>query len=473
MSTASREKKRVALASVLCAIGLTALKLGVGWLTQSLGLLAEAAHSALDLVAALVTFLAVRLSDKPPDEGHHYGHGKIENLSALLETLLLLITCMWIIWEAIQRLFFKPVAVHVTPFALAVVIVSIGVGWALSTALERTARRHGSQALEADALHFRTDVWSSMVVLGGLILVKLGEFIGPAEWLGRADGAAALAVALMVTSVSARLGWRTLDALLDKAPPGLVDQIQKAAEAVSGVLSARRTRIRMAGPKTFVDVTVSIDRNLDLERSHAITEQVESTIHRLAPQADVLVHTEPMALQDEAIAARIRTLAEQVSLPVHHISVHDVGGDLYVDLDMEVDEELNLRQAHQLADRLEETVHTDLPEVTRLNIRLEARCRNVQTQAAVATDSELLIRRARKIAESIPGVEEAHHFFIRQVEGSYFLSLHCRLAAHLPMQKVDQLSHLVENRLLEALPTVRRVVVHAEPKALGSSKAAP
>jgi cation diffusion facilitator family transporter len=451
------------LASVLCAVGLTGAKLGVGVVTNSLGLLAEAAHSGLDLTAALVTFLAVRVSDKPPDAGHHYGHGKVENLSALVETLLLLITCGWILWEAVQRLVFKPAVVRVTPAALAVAIVSIGVGWALSGALERTARRHGSQALEADALHFRTDVWSSMVVLGGLILVKLGESIGPVGWLARADGAAALGVALLVISVSLRLGQRTLDALLDKAPEGLVDQVQQAAAAVPGVLATPRARARMAGPKTFVDVTVGIDRNLDLERSHAITEQVEAAVHQLVPRADVLVHTEPMVHQDEAIAARIQTLAEQMGLPVHHISVHDLEGDLYVDLDLEVDESLNLNQAHQLADRLEEAVHADLPEVARLNVRLEARPSGIQRGTEVDTDSELLLRRARRIAESIPGVEGTHHFFIRHVGESYFLSLHCRLGAHLTMQKVDALSHLIESRILEALPPGSRVVVHAEP----------
>lgn len=457
------------MASVLCAVGLTAAKLGVGWVTHSLGLLAEAAHSALDLGAALVTFLAVRVSDKPPDESHPYGHGKVENLSALVETLLLLITCGWILWEAIQRLFFKPVAVRVTPSALAVAIVSIGVGWVLSKALDRTARRHGSQALEADALHFRTDVWSSMVVLGGLLLVKLGESIGPAEWLERADGVAAIGVALLVISVSLRLGQRSLDALLDGAPLGLMDRIQQAAEAVPGVLAVPRTRTRMAGPKAFVDVTVGIDRNLGLERSHAIAEQVEAAVHQLIPQADVLVHTEPMAHQDEAIAARIQTLADQISLPVHHISVHDLEGDLYVDLDLEVDEALNLSQAHELADRLEEAVHADLPEVARLNIRLEARRRDIQPGTEAAPDSELLLRRARKIAESIPGVEGTHHFFIRHVGEGYFLSLHCRLGAHLTMQKVDELSHLIESRILEALPPGSRVVVHAEPQVHGVS----
>jgi cation diffusion facilitator family transporter len=469
MIHAAHEKKSVAFASVLSAAGLTAIKLVVGLLTGSLGLLAEAAHSGLDLVAALVTFLAVRVSDKPPDESHHYGHGKVENLSALVETLLLLITCVWIIWEALERLFFKHVAVDVTVAAFAVVVISIVVDVFLSAALERAARRHGSQALEADALHFRTDVWSSVVVLLGLGLVKLGDVVAEAEasalreWLARADGAAALGVALIVISVSVRLGKRTLDALVDKAPAGLVEQVQAAIVGIPGVLAIRRARVRVAGPKTFVDVVVDVDRNLNLERSHAITEQVEAAIHQLSPRADVVVHTEPTAHQDEVVAARIRTIAEQSTLPVHHISVHDLHGALYVDLDLEVDEGLNLSQAHDLADRLEQAVQADLPEVARLNVRLEARRSDVQPGAEVATDSDTLLRLAQQIAESVPEVEGTHHFLIRHVAGGYFLSLHCRLRADLAMQKVDEVSARIETRLLEAMPQLNRVVVHAEP----------
>jgi divalent metal cation (Fe/Co/Zn/Cd) transporter len=300
-------------------------------------------------------------------------------------------------------------------------------------------------------------------------LVKLGEVIAQAEasalqeWLARADGAAALGVALIVISVSVRLGKRTLDALVDKAPAGLVEQVQTAIVGIPGVLAVRRARVRVAGPKTFVDVVVDVDRNLNLERSHAITEQVEAAIHQLSPRADVVVHTEPRAHQDEAVAARIRTIAEQSTLQVHHISVHDLHGALYVDLDLEVDEGLNLSQAHDLADRLEQAVQADLPEVARLNVRLEARRSDVQPGAEVETDSDTLLNLAQQIAESVPEVEGTHHFLIRHVAGGYFLSLHCRLRADLAMQKVDEVSARIETRLLEALPQLNRVVVHAEP----------
>ncbi len=169
MSTAvaDQEKNRVALSSVIAAFFLTGFKLTTGIMTGSMGILAEAAHSALDLIAAVITLFAVRFSGRPADREHTYGHGKIENLSALAETLLLLLTCGWIIYESVKRLLFTEVHVEVSLWAFAVVILSIIIDFGRSRALARTAKKHNSQALEADALHFSTDIWSSRVVLDG------------------------------------------------------------------------------------------------------------------------------------------------------------------------------------------------------------------------------------------------------------------------------------------------------------------
>ncbi|HXZ30306.1 MAG TPA: cation diffusion facilitator family transporter, partial [Dehalococcoidia bacterium] len=225
-----REKKLVALSSVMAAIFLTATKLTIGLLTQSLGILSEAAHSGLDLVAAGMTYYSVRVSSHPPDEAHHYGHGKIENLSALVETLLLFITCAWIVYEAVQRLFFKPVQIEVRMWSFLVMGVSIIVDITRSRALMKTAKKYSSQALEADALHFSTDVWSSSVVILGLIMVYVSRlFVSSsptlASWLSRADAIAALGVAGIVLLVSYRLGSKTIGVLLDTAPKGIARQI--------------------------------------------------------------------------------------------------------------------------------------------------------------------------------------------------------------------------------------------------------
>jgi cation diffusion facilitator family transporter len=280
------EKQSAALGSLVAAVGLTAFKIVVGVWTGSLGILAEAAHSGLDLVAAGLTFLAVRFSGRPADHTHLYGHGKIENLSALAETLLLLLTCAWIVWEAVHRLRFHESQVAVTIWSLVVMLTSIAIDVSRSRVLARAAKKYRSQALEADALHFQTDVWGSAVVIVGLLSVKLGL------WWG--DAVAALGVSGVVVWVSLQLGRRTVDALLDKAPEGMEQRIEAAVSAVAGVRDCHHVRLRYSGPVLFIDLHVLVDGGQTLAEAHRLTETIEAAIQEIAPQADVTVHPEPV-----------------------------------------------------------------------------------------------------------------------------------------------------------------------------------
>jgi len=288
-----REKQWAANSSAIAAVGLTAFKLVVGILTGSLGILAEAAHSGLDLVAAIMTALAVRLSDKPADEDHLYGHGKFENLSALAETLLLLLTCVWIIHSAVARLRAGRVDIEVTFWSFAVMATSIVVDFSRSRMLYRAARKFNSQALEADALHFSTDIWSSAVVILGLIGVKLGQWRPQFQFLAYADAVSAILVGLIVIYVSARLGYRTIASLLDAAPPGMKDRIVQLVVAVPGIQGCRQVRLRYSGARLFIDLQVLIDGTKALRDAHDLTEQVERAIQQAEPDADVTVHAEP------------------------------------------------------------------------------------------------------------------------------------------------------------------------------------
>lgn len=296
VSHANKEKSQVALTSVLAAVGLTAFKIVVGILTNSLGILAEAAHSALDLVAALVTFFAVKLSGKPADDSHHYGHGKIENLSALFETLLLLVTCVWIIYEAYERLFGTRVnaVVEASMWSFVVMATSIIIDYNRSRMLYKAARKHKSQALEADALHFSTDIWSSSVVILGLIGVLVGSRFPRMSWLIKADAVAALGVAVIVVFVSLQLGKRTVMALLDTAPAGLDAKIKTVVEKLPGVTNCHQIRVRLAGPDLFVDVHVLLDGGLSLKEAHHLTELIEDQIRQETHALDVTVHPEPI-----------------------------------------------------------------------------------------------------------------------------------------------------------------------------------
>jgi cation diffusion facilitator family transporter len=289
----AHEKKSAALTSVIAAVGLTGFKIIVGLATGSLGILAEAAHSGLDLIAAMMTFLAVRISGKPADRNHLYGHGKAENLSGLFETLLLLVTCFWIIYEATHRLLLHPVALKVNLWSFTVMITSIVVDISRSRVLYRAARKYNSQALEADALHFSTDIWSSGVVILGLSFVKLGEWVPGLAFLHQADSVAAITVGLIVVYVSIQLGIRTIQALLDTAPAGMEKEIIAAVESLPGVTDCHSVRLRYSGPQLFVDIHILVDGNQTLKEAHSLTEEIERVIQKLMPNADVTVHPEP------------------------------------------------------------------------------------------------------------------------------------------------------------------------------------
>jgi cation diffusion facilitator family transporter len=291
---ADREKRRVAASSVGAAVGLTGMKIVVGLLTGSLGILAEAAHSGFDLLAAAMTYFAVRFSGKPADREHPYGHGKMESLSALFETVLLLGTCLWIIYAATNRLINRQVEVEVTFWSFAVMGTSIVVDISRSRMLYRAARKHKSHALEADALHFSTDIWSSAVVIVGLLAVAIGDRLEQLDFLDYADAVAAIMVGVVVLQVSVKLGLRTVYTLLDTAPAGLEDKIVAAIEAMPSVTNCHRVRIRHSGPQVFVDLHVLIDGGQSLRAAHDLTEQIEQTILQVAPNADVTVHPEPV-----------------------------------------------------------------------------------------------------------------------------------------------------------------------------------
>ncbi len=369
-AVAAHEKHSAALSSVIAAIFLTLFKLVVGLSTGSLGILAEVAHSGLDLVAAAVTLFAVRVSGRPADKEHTYGHGKVENLSALFETVLLLVTCAWIIYEAIRRLFFEEVQVEVNIWAFIVMGVAIVIDFTRSRMLYRTAKKYDSQALEADALHFSTDIWSSAVVIVGLGLVWLSERLGiPA--LAKADAIAALIVAGIVVYVSMQLGGRTIAALLDGVPASVRDDVVRAVR-VPGVLEVRRVRVRRSGPESFADVRLTVARDTPLEKTHEIAVAAESAVRQVLPGADVVVQVDPVKSDHEGVLTTVRMLAAEGGMGAHGVRIYDLqsGGHL-LELHLEVSDGLTVEQAHERASAFEEALRKTLPSIDQVVTHLE------------------------------------------------------------------------------------------------------
>jgi cation diffusion facilitator family transporter len=456
------EKRQVALNSVYVAVVITALKLIVGYRTGSLGILSEAAHSGLDFIAAFITLISVRVSDKPADADHQYGHGKVENFSAFIETGLLLVTCVWIVWEAVRRLLFHEVHIQPTAAAFVVMFLSMVLDIWRSGRLKKIARKYDSQALEADALHFSTDIWSSGVVILGLALVLIGERSG-IGWLTKADPVAALFVAMIVVYVSWRLARQTIDALLDAAPAGIRNDIIDRVSQVEGVLEVDRVRIRRAGNRYFVEVSIGLARRATFQRSEQVVGAVTDAIHSILPNADVTVRSIPRASVEENIFDRIRAVASRNNFSVHDVSVQELGGELLVEQHLELDEKLTLKQAHDVVTRLEAEIRDELPEISSILTHIESEPNTIEPGDQVIHDKKLE-QKLRRIVSEFPEVIDLHEIVIKKVRDLIYLSCHCTMADDLPLSRVHDTSTALEIRFKQEAPELFKVLIHTEPQ---------
>jgi cation diffusion facilitator family transporter len=452
------QKERVALTSIAASGGLTIAKAVVGVFSGSLALLSEAAHSALDFVATVMTWYAVRISGKPADEEHHYGHGKVESVSALIETGLLFVLSGVVIWEAVSRLMGAGGhAVEATIWAFAVIIVSIVVDFLRARLLYRVAKETVSEALEADALHFGSDMWSSIAVLIGLGAVALGY-----PW---ADSAAAIIVAVFIVIAGWRLGRRTVETLTDTAPPGAAERISGIARRVPGVVAIERVRARSVGPELFVDLVVTVSRTLPLDRVAEIKSTVAEAIRAEMPEAQIDVVTEPRALDDETVLERVMVIARNRALAVHHVTVHAIGGRLSVSLDLEVDGSLSLSAAHDIADGLEAAVRAELGPAVEVETHIEP----LQTRGLAGRDAPdervTAVREAlNAIVANILFVSQIHDVRVRETAEGEIVNFHCRVDPMLTVWEVHEKVDEVERALRQKFPTIKRVIGHAEPR---------
>ena len=463
---ATREKRRAALLSVVSAVVLVSLKAFLVVRTGSLGVLSEALHSGLDLVAAIITLLSLRVSDRPADERHPYGHGKFENFSAFVETALLVITAFYVIYEAFHRMFFHAVHIEPSPTAILVLLAALAIDVTRARKLSYVAKKYSSEALEADALHFSTDVWSTLVVIAGIALAWAGQH-WDLPWLGYADALAGLAVAGVILWVGSRLGRRTLDALLDAVPEGLQEEIAAAVRKMEGVLSVERVRLRRAGNRYFVDATVSVPRTASLEQVHSWSDAIETRIGEIVP-SDVVVHAEPRAPQGEPFFDSIRATAQRLGLAVHELSAQHYRERLFVELHLEVAPQLTLQEAHAQATQLEEAIRRLRSEPTDVNIHIEPLGTAISPGDGVAVDLRELGRAMEaylnELSREFHELVNAHNVRVRQVQHHILASCHCVMRSELPITEVHDVTAALEDRVKEKFPKVYRVTIHPEPQ---------
>lgn len=453
----SSEKQSVALVSMAASALLAGSKFVAALFTGSLGILSEAIHSLIDFGATIVTYFAIRWGDQPPDEQHHYGHAKIESIAALVETALLFLTTGWIVWEAMSRLLGGEAhAIDVTWWAVAIVAGSIIIDFNRARALRTVAKKTSSEALEADALHFSSDMWSSIVVLAGL----------GAAWAGlpAADAIAALIVSVFIALAGWRLGARTLDTLLDAAPEGATAVIRGMVADVPGVLTIASLRLRPAGPTMFTSVVVEVARTMPIDEIVRLKETIHARIRERFPNADITVTANPVALDTETVFQKVMLIAARRNLAIHHLTAQEIEGRLAISFDLEVEGAMPLSEAHAIATALEGAIRSELGPDVEVESHIEPQPeRLLPGREATPEVAQAIAESIRALALRHDTLSDLHNLRIRENDEGLFVHYHCRFDGSQTIEHVHDEVDRIEAGLKATYPRIRRVIAHAEP----------
>jgi cation diffusion facilitator family transporter len=461
------DKNKAALNSVFAAIFLTIVKIIIGVLTGSLGILSEALHSTLDLCAAVVTFLAVRVSDKPADSKHHYGHGKIESFSALIETVLLFITCGWIIYEALEKIFFgKNFMLQGIGWGILVMVISIIVDISRVRVLRKAAKAHKSQALEADALHFSSDILSSSVVIAGLIFVWIGDYF-KIPILKYADPVAALGVASLIIKVSIKLGKETVDVLLDTAPSGMKEIIENEICKITGVLQIADIRIRPSGAFQYIDINIGVDPNQSHKNVHMIVNEIRSRVFEKVGKCDVVISTFPVNVDgvlDTGINQQLENVISKIPncTNIHNIHVYKLEGKKKITAHVELKENLTLNESHNLSHEISNMIQTEIKDVDNVNLYFERAEQVVETKD-ITKLHEGITKNIKNLVNNINADIDCHEIKLYSNKDKVSAFLHCGVHGDFTVDKLEGISNTIKAKLKDHLKCIENIHIHFEP----------
>jgi cation diffusion facilitator family transporter len=458
----SAEKRRVALRSMTAAACMTLLKLCAGLLSGSLGVLSDAAHSGFDMAGSALTFFSVRVSDKPADEDHTYGHGKVENISAFVEAGLMAISCAWIIVEAVGRIAGRAVTLRNPLWPVLVLVASIGVDWWRSRQLRAVADRTGSPALATDAFHFASDIWSTVAVLAGLSATWMGARFG-VPWLRLADPFAAIVVSLMILRITFQLTRDAIGALTDQVPAQMRRRIVREVQRVEGVMAVEQARVRRSGPLYFVDLTLALPRRTTFEHTDELVRAATDAVHRVLPRADVVIHSVPRQARAESIFDRVRAVAARNNVQVHELSVQSHHGRLRVEQHLELDENMALVDAHNFVTGLEAEILREAPEVDAVLTHIESEPATIEQPEEIRVDDRRIELAMRSAAAEHKEIVDVHQIEVRRAGDHIDLSCHCTMPDKMSMLQVHKVITELEDQFKLACPEVHRVTIHPEP----------
>ena len=447
-------EQRTALASIAAATVLVALKLGVGLATASLALISAGIESSGDVIAAVLTFFAVRLGGRPADRSHPYGHRRAENLGAIGEASILIAGGVFVTVEAVNALIEGDRAPEIHWYMFAVIAVAIGVDISRTSISFRAARRLGSPALRANALHFAGDMAGSVAVLAGLLAVRAG--------LAQGDAIAALIVAAIIFVAAINLISVNANVLMDRAPTSARALAEEAIVGLGADLEVSRLRLRESAGRYFADVVVSVPPGQAVIEGHRAADLVEGAIEGVLPGSDVVVHVEPrrlgLDLRDRVLAA---ALSEPLVKEAHDITIFEQQGTASVSLHLKFPAELDLHDAHEIAERVEHTIR-EMPHVNDVQTHLEPLEKPLRARPADERVDEPAAREIEGMVREITGESPLRLRLLATDEGRVlFVTL--AVGEEESLTRAHHLAGELEDQLRRRIPGIAEVIVHTEP----------
>ena len=454
-------KIKVAMNSLYAAVIITIIKILAAYFSGSLGVLSEVFNSAIDIFVCLVTILSIKYSSRPPDADHNYGHEKVESFSALFQVFILFITASYIIYEAAVRLFGnKNVEVKINIWIFLALIVSMVIDFYRARILRKIARETKSNALEADALHFSSDILSSGVVIIGLILVYFNIS-------KTADTIAALIVTGVIIYLGFKLSKKSIDSLMDRVPAGLYEKVKYETLLIKGVEDIKSFRIRSSGSKIYIDMVILISRLVPFSKAHDIMDSVEKKINELIENADVVIHSEPVETKSETINDKIRMIVNEFGLKCHDIFSHRIDNEIYSELHIEVDNTNDLTKAHNEITEIEERIKKEIDVITHLKIHIDEPSEIVFDTKDITENSKEMIREVNNILNESRDVISSSDIHVISTNGKIRVSLTCVFNYIHSFDEVHDIVTVLESKiylnLKENYPKLANVIIHAEP----------
>ena len=454
-------KIKVAMNSLYAAVIITLIKILAAYFSGSLGVLSEVFNSAIDIFVCLVTILSIKYSSRPPDADHNYGHEKVENFSALFQVFILFITASYIIYKAALRLFGNEVIeVKVNIWILLALVVSMIIDFYRARILRKIARETKSNALEADALHFSSDILSSGVVIIGLILVYF-------DISKTADTIAALIVTGVIIYLGFKLSKKSIDSLMDRVPAGLYEKVKYETLLIKGVEDIKSFRIRSSGSKIYIDMVILISRLVPFSKAHDIMDSVEKKLNELIENADVVIHSEPIETKSETINDKIRMIVNEFGLKCHDIFSHRINNEIYSELHIEVDNTNDLTKAHNEITEIEERIKKEIDVITHLKIHIDEPSEIVFDTKDITENSKEMIREVNNILDESRDVISSSDIHVISTNGKIRVSLTCVFNYIHSFDEVHDIVTVLESKiylnLKENYPKLANVIIHAEP----------